>query len=80
MLSLTISTIIFFFAAWYLNRYLDEQGIPKGMTRGIVVLVLASLMSWGAGWAVNWTQVKFEEPQTTVQTGGLSQILKAAGQ
>jgi hypothetical protein len=80
MLNLIISTIVFFVAAWFLNYYLDEQQIPKGMTRGVMILVLASLMSWGVGWAVNWAQVKFEGPQTTVQTGGLSQILKAAGQ
>jgi hypothetical protein len=26
MLNLTISTIVFFVAAWFLNRYLDAQG------------------------------------------------------
>lgn len=26
MLNLTISTIVFFVAAWLLNRYLDAQG------------------------------------------------------
>jgi hypothetical protein len=81
MLNLTISTIVFFVAAWFLNHYLDAQGIPNGMTRGMMVLVLASLMSWGVGWTVDWTQVKIEGPQTTVQTvGGLPQILKAASQ
>ncbi len=81
MLNLTISTIVFFVAAWFLNSYLDAQGIPKGLTRGMMVLVLASLMSWGVGWAVDWTQGKIEDPQVTVQpTGGVSQILKAAGQ
>ena len=81
MLNLTISTIVFFIAAWFLNSYLDVQGIPKGLTRGMMVLVLASLMSWGAGWAADWAQVKVAGPQATVQTaGGLSQILKAAGQ
>jgi hypothetical protein len=38
MLSLTISTIVFFVAAWFLNSYLDAQGIPKGLTRGMMVL------------------------------------------
>lgn len=81
MLNLTISTIVFFIAAWFLNSYLDEQGIPKGLTRGVMVLVLASLMSWGAGWTVGWAQIKTEGPQASVQTtGGLSQILKAANQ
>lgn len=52
MLNLTISTIVFFVAAWFLNGYLDEQGIPRGFTRIVVVLVLASLMSWGVGWGL----------------------------
>jgi hypothetical protein len=51
------------------------------MTRGVLVFTLAALVSWGAGWAVDWAQVKVEGPQSTVQiAGGLSQILKAANQ
>ncbi len=65
MLNLFISTLVFFVAAWYLNRYLDEQGIPKGMTRGVLVFTLAALVSWGAGALVDWAQVKIEGPQTT---------------
>ncbi len=81
MLNLIISTIVFFVAAWFTNRYLDEQGIPKGMTRGVLVLVLASLVSWGAGEMVDWAQVKIEGPQAATQTSGdLSQLLKAVGQ
>jgi hypothetical protein len=81
MLNLIISTIVFFVAAWFTNRYLDEQGIPKGMTRGVLVLVLASLVSWGAGEMVDWAQVKIEGPQAAAQTSGdLSQLLKAVGQ
>jgi len=81
MPNLIISTIVFFVAAWFLNRYLDAHGIPKGMTRGMMVLVLASLMSWGVGWAVDWAQIKIEGRQAAMQpAGGLSQILKAAGQ
>ncbi len=81
MLNLIISTIVFFVAAWFINRYLDTQGIPKGMTRGVLVLVLASLVSWGAGEMVDWAQVKIEGPQAAAQSSGdLSQLLKAAGQ
>jgi hypothetical protein len=80
MLSLIISTIVFFVAAWFLNRYLDEQGIPKGMTRGLTVLVLASLMSWAGGWAVDWTQGKIEGPAAVQAPGATSLILKAASQ
>ena len=81
MLNLVITTIVFFVAAWFLNGYLDQQGIPKGLTRGVVVLVLASLMSWVAGWAVDWTQARVEGPQASVQSpSGLTQLMKDAGQ
>jgi hypothetical protein len=77
--NLIISTIVFFVAAWYLRRALDEQGIHKGMTRAISVFVLASLVSWGAGGLVDWTQEKIEgHPPTTQSLGDLSQLLKAA--
>ena len=76
MLNLIVSTIIFFVAAWYINRYLDGQGIGKGMTRGILVFSLASVVSWGAGEAVDWVQ----GPQPASQTSNdLSQLLKASG-
>lgn len=81
MLNLITSTIVFFIAAWYFNRYLDEQGIPKGMTRGVLVFTLAALVSWGSGALVDWAQVKIEGPQAAAHTSGdLSQLLKAAGQ
>ncbi|HEY6094585.1 MAG TPA: hypothetical protein VIU93_06490 [Gallionellaceae bacterium] len=79
--SLIISTIAFIIAAWYLRRYLEEQGIPKGMTRGLLVLVLASIVSWAAGGAVDWTQAKMAGPQQTAHNAhDLSQLLDAAGQ
>jgi uncharacterized membrane protein len=81
MLNLIISTIVFFIAAWYLNRSLDEQEIAKGMTRSVLVFVLASLVSWGAGEMVDWSQVKINGPQAATQTSGdLFQLLKAVGQ
>jgi len=38
MWSIMISTIVFFIAVWYIKRLLDEQGIPKGMTRSLGIL------------------------------------------
>lgn len=81
MWNLIISTIVFFIAAWTIHSYLDEHEIPKGMTRGILVFVLASLASWGAGEVVDWTQGKTDGPQPAAQTSDdLSQLLKAVGQ
>jgi predicted PurR-regulated permease PerM len=77
MWNLIISTIVFFIAVWYIHRYLDEQGIPKGPTRGMLVLVVASLLSWGAGYVVDLTQTG-EKP--ALPHGGVTQLLKEAGQ
>jgi hypothetical protein len=85
MWNLVISTIVFFIAAWYIRRYLNEQGIPKGMTRGLLVFTIAYLVSWVMGEAIDWTQEKIEGPQPAAQTSGqtleeLSQLLTAVGQ
>lgn len=79
--NLIISTIVFFIAAWYIHRYLDEQEMPKGSTRGILVFALASLVSWGSGEAVDWAQEKIEGPRMAAQDPGeLSQLLKTVEQ
>jgi hypothetical protein len=71
----------FFIAAWYLNRFLNDQGIPKGMTRGILVFVLAYMAAWGTGELADWTQATLEGPQPAAQTpDDLSRLLKDAGQ
>lgn len=81
MSSLIISTIVFFVAAWYFKRYLETQGIPKGMTRGMMVFTLAALVSYGTAALVDWAQVKIEGPQTASHTPeDLSRMLKEAGQ
>ena len=77
MTNLIVSTIVFFIAAWLIHRYMDEHGIPKGMTRGLTVFVLASLVSWGSGEIVDWIQ----GPQPTTQIpSDPAQLLKALGQ
>ncbi|MDH2916286.1 MAG: hypothetical protein PXX77_05340 [Gallionella sp.] len=81
MWNLIISTLVFFITAWYFNRYLTEQGIPKGITRGILVFVLASLVSWGAGEVADCAQEKIDGPQPAAQTtDGLLQLMKKTDQ
>jgi hypothetical protein len=76
--NIIISTIVFMAAAWYANRVLDAQEIPKGMTRSLSVFALAYLLSWGGGEAVDWA---VGTPAVAAQTSGdLSQLLKAVGQ
>ncbi len=56
MLSLALSTVAFFIAGYFANRRLDEMGIPKGMTRGLVTFCAAALVSYGVAFLVDWFQ------------------------
>ena len=79
--NLIISSRVFIISAWYLLRYLEEQGLPKGMTRGTLVFAFASLVSWGSGEMVDWTQKKIEGQQPAAQTpDDLLQLLKRVAQ
>jgi fucose permease len=52
--SLIVSTVAYFIAAFYIKRYLDDSGIPKGLTRTLVILVLALAIAYGAAALVDW--------------------------
>ncbi len=62
-----ISTIVFMVAAWYVRKLLDEQGMSKGMTRGLLVFMVAYFVSWASGMAVDFLQEKIEGPQTVTK-------------
>jgi hypothetical protein len=53
MLSFILSTVVFFVASFVLNRTLEEWGLDKGRARTLLVMVLASLISYGAMAAVD---------------------------
>ena len=78
--NIIISTIVFVIAAWWIRRYLDEQGLPKGMTRGLVVFMLAYVVSWVSGELVDWAHDKIYgvAPPTQVEQD-LKQLLKDSG-
>jgi len=48
MLSLIISTIVFFISSFLLHRYLENWGLDTGRARTLLVLAVASLISYGA--------------------------------
>jgi len=48
-----VSTIVFFVASYFIKRWMDENDIPKGMTRNITVFTLALAASYAAGWVVD---------------------------
>jgi hypothetical protein len=53
MTSIVVSTVVYFVAAYFIKRQLEEMGIPKGMTRGTVIFVLAAAVSYGAAYLVD---------------------------
>jgi len=54
MLSIVLSTIAFFVSSYYLKRYLENMGIPKGMTRGVVIFTIALMISYVVALAVDY--------------------------
>jgi hypothetical protein len=80
MWNIIISTIVFVVAAWYLRGFLEAQGLPKGMTRGLLVFVLAYAVSWGSGELVDWAHEKIYGPEPVSQTQEeLNELLKNSG-
>lgn len=79
MWNLIISTIVFSIAARYVHRHLQGRGIPDGKKRNLWVLAIASLLSWGAGEAADWTHDRIEStPQAVQATTDHSHLTNAA--
>ena len=51
--SLLASTIVFFVASYFIKRWMEENDIPKGVTRGVTIFVLALALAYGVGWLVD---------------------------
>lgn len=75
-LNLIISTIVFFLASWYLGRFLHNYGLERGFARSFIVFSLASLVSCGSGYVVDWTQG--DEPVTAAKSAeDMSKLINA---
>ena len=48
MLDLILSTIVFFVVSFWFRRYLENQGIGAGITRNLLILVVATVASFAA--------------------------------
>ena len=53
MASIVVSTVVYFIAAYFIKRQLEEMGIPKGMTRGAVIFVGAAVVAYAAAYLVD---------------------------
>ena len=54
MLSLALSAVAFFVASYFIKRYPDDMGIPKSMTRSLVIFCGAVVISYGVAFIVGW--------------------------
>lgn len=54
MLSIVLSTVAYFLASYYLRRYFDDIGIPKGLTRSVLIFSLALIMAYAVALAVDY--------------------------
>ena len=52
LLSLVVSTVVFFVASYFIKRWADDNELPRGMTRGVAVFIAAALLASAAGWVV----------------------------
>lgn len=74
ILELILSTIAFFVAVHYLRRYLDEWDMPRGMTRSILIFLIATIVSTGVSSVVEKLQGNSANPvQNAVQLQKLLQ-------
>lgn len=62
--NLIVSTVVFFIAIRYLHRHCDAQDLPSGLARTVLLMVLASSVSWASGYAADWVQEQFATPQS----------------
>ena len=51
--NLILSTIAFFVASYFIKRWMDDNDIPKGMARSVMIFTLAFVVSYGRGWLVD---------------------------
>jgi len=54
MLSLVVSTIVFFVASFLIKRRFEEMDLPKGMTRSLVMFSISMALAYAAAVAVDW--------------------------
>ena len=54
MLSVVLSAIAFFVSSYYIRRYLENMGLPKGMTRAVLVFSIALIISYAVALAADY--------------------------
>ena len=80
MIGFIISTIAFLVAVSLLNRYLDAQDLGQHASRKLLVMVVATVVSIGAGWMADKLDGDANLPQKSMvevlQSGDPVQMAK----
>lgn len=69
MTSFVLSTLVFFVVGFFARRYLDEQGLSRGMLRTLLVFLVALLASLVTASAVDWVDARYKgtaEPKSAL--------------
>lgn len=76
--NLIVSTIVFFIAVHYLRQWLNSHGLPAGVTRGLLVFLIASIIAWPAGEAADWLhhQIRGETVEQAPPSADLSNLIE----
>lgn len=53
LLSLVISTAAFFVASHVIKKWADENDMPRGATRSIVMFTASIFIAYGAAWVID---------------------------
>lgn len=53
MTSILLSTLAFFIATYFIRRYLDDLGVRRSFSRGLIVFILALTLAYGVAFAVD---------------------------
>lgn len=52
LVSLVVSTVVFFVASYFIKRWADDNDFPKGMTRNASIFVAALAIAYAASWLI----------------------------
>jgi hypothetical protein len=73
MIGFLISTIVFSIAAYALNRYFDAQELDSTRSRKVLVMTVATVISFGASWLVDKLDGDAALPQKNVSIADVIQ-------
>jgi len=45
--------VVFLVAGYFIQRWMEENDLPKGVTRSVTIFTLAAALAYGVGWLVD---------------------------